>query len=1120
MSLQRSGVGITLIYLPVGFIKFRIVVSLPHSPTFIWLSVNLTLVYDGSGIDRIGNMSSDPPSEVNENYPDFDYNRLQPPPEEWELYDIPDKTHLRNRALDLKTFKKLVKHHSWGIHVIIGERRTKERLLQVLKRIIFNQTPQLRPTWHEFISRNCDAGPRLLRRSYNALQISRNYPTGVPGQSIYLRPLNAQKAQLALQPSNQSIAFTHASNQPGQIETGNYPAGPNDSSNTIPSEPPGFMTGSNIHQNMAFDLGNPMPLLPINYDLQMPQNPSFLHPLPPAPAIGQSNQYYNPSRFVRPNQTSREQLPTLPVTDTADVVEAIERAVMSFPYQELQRHQNARQIARPIRNYIATSSLHLTLSTPRLYSTISHIRAIIEGNIPAFRFAPNGSRYPFRGRGPVSGRDTTPIDCAIVVGVLLDAGSTIADYTNGTSVKPSPSLLENAFLDALHVNWEVLSETASVGRRDEFRDTLVDWLTGRGLAVSPTNVWSLCTESFRQFFITYTEQLHPCACQEAQPSTLPFTTKFVTPEFQDGDAAGVDAATLLERFFHSSQQFNCSLCGSLKSNHIERKFGDLPWRLVVRVDQRTLLQSHAARSISFDYVDSDSIPQKATYRWLGGIYCVLIGQSYHFRVYWNDNERGEIDNGAIRVYDGTQVSGSIIGGLRATKTLQRIPPSWWAGGAPPLLFYEKIVNPTRNALHSARSAIDNILNIMDKGELVFQQHQGWHPHGATRRSQQCRHGTLEADPRASGPTLESFTRSQPPHQMKIPGQTDRESDQLQLPPHPQSLVRSGLRQIPRNRRVVYHQQTGIPFAQPTEHRAGNSRQTISTQYLDTTAGDGGTTQEDGIPPGPQQQAASSGAQATKPSFDSTTQPVDNNATTDFENLFDLPDIGSAGFSFSPFNDIEERTAALFRDPCDFSTSEAISTSTIPQGITQATLGERSVVVSGDTDTGPFQTTQAVPEGNDDGADMANEFLVNPYAVPQGQSNVSPITFSQTQFIEDTADLDTSNMPAMDDSIEWAFDFEAASAELMGNPNTTPPTTTRTALLTETDPFGTMFQEFLTSQQMQEMGYGMPYSSEPAQGPSVDFGDGGGENIGTEKRKRGADLGSESSDLGGPKLAKR
>ncbi|EEP78170.1 predicted protein [Uncinocarpus reesii 1704] len=997
--------------------------------------------------------SDDPPSEVNENYPDFDYNCLQPPPEEWELYDIPDKTHLRNRALDLRTFKKLVKHHTWGIYVVIGERRTKERLLQVLKRIIFNQSPNLRPTWHEFISRNCDAGPRLLRRSYNALQISRNYPNGIPGESIYLQPsATHHQPQLMIPHGLQPGAFTHG--PIGLLRQPGYPAFSHGGPNIPQPRQMEFHSGPIPDQNRMFEHGHSRILLRPNSDIQqssvhnlLPHNPNTSPPYRPVSSIAQSTPSRNQTASSASARSVTEQRSKQLPSRSSEVFEAVERTIMSFPYRKLHRHRDAPPSTEPVRNLVATSNVHLALNTSRTESTISHIQAIITGKIPIFSFDPDGVRYPYHGRGPVSRHDTSAVDCAIVVGKLLDAGTTIADRGDEVDWAYRLTALENAFIDASNVNWDILSEAESANQRDQFQEVVANCFSDKGLSMIPSNVWAACTESFSQFHVRYNEHLYPCPCQRVAPtSSADQTVNLIAPDFQEGDMAGVGVAELFYRFFQCPQRFNCTKCGSSDTNYVEKRFSQLPWRLAVRPDQRTVLQSHSLQNITFEYTSHDGSQHQATYRWLGGIYCVLIGQEYHFRVYWNDNGRGEADDGALRFYDGTQLSGAIIGGLHATGS-ERIPPTWWVGGAPPVLFYEKVVNPEQDVLSAAHRAVQIMQECANSGRLILQYHRGWAPY--------------PQDPNAKGQTIDRRRASIAQSFNQFPS-----SNEPRRPQHysgvpearVQSLNQSAVRlqsrtaeitqqPLVQRRRSKYSQQ-GIPAS----HQRQPSRSGNKSDFVAAPPNHGYESREDAQARQNLQQASLEGGSGVRASTGWHAHCSDT-----CSNVPELPPV--TGSACVPFTDREILSDSIF----------STSWNTGPSASTMTTSSDS--IRDANTNLLPHRS-----RGSGSWATVLEECLTveKPGVSHSYLDHLCAAGTTAGTEVDHNSNpqlpIGLANLPIsirrpgtateIDDAGAWAFDFDAASAEL---PNLTLPATAPnigTAAMTPTlNAFGNILQGY-------------------------------------------------------------
>ncbi|KAL1957560.1 hypothetical protein VTO42DRAFT_5787 [Malbranchea cinnamomea] len=645
--------------------------------------------------------------EYNEKYPNFPLDRLQVPPPEWELYDIPDKTHLRNRALDLATFKKLVRHHTWGFDVVIGERKTKDRLLQVLKRIVYNQEPHLRPTWHEFVSRKCDAGPRLLKRSYNALRISRRFPDGVPGQPLRWggngsgsQSQQCQQGQLARQqPRGGGFGMPMLPGELQSVFTPPVSVGSVPNRGVVPQIPcslwgkglPGTCAGS-----PGIDAASVTP------DLPSTMMPAYIYDQEPPPAKSPAAGP-GPTRILTPVQIC---MPTPPQAH------ATMPAVQSSPTSRSRTGYNPLTATR---------------------GQISHLRLSISGDIPRFTFDPNGSYFPYRGRGPASKGLSDAIDCAIVVGRLLNLSTTASTI--------DISGVEQAYLDALSVNWDVLSDNQSAERAQEFRNCVGEYMNASGKdflsplgtinvnsspsPLTPANVWKLCTRSLSLAQLRYLESVQGCSCQCGTSTRMKKSTRAVSTPYITTDALDAgDLDSSISRFFAYERMTICQHCGAADSVIVRRRFEQLPLHLVIRPDPRVCFASHSADRIELDYMDTHTgAVWKAGYRWLGGIYPVpadqiqnpqpqrhypspsssSLGRYYQqsqqtaFKVLWTDAARGEVDTGALRVYDAGQVSGAIVGGVQLNQLNpnqgrgERVPAKWWAqAGVTPLLFYEKV----------------------------------------------------------------------------------------------------------------------------------------------------------------------------------------------------------------------------------------------------------------------------------------------------------------------------------------------------------------------------------------------------------------------------------------------
>ncbi|KAL8897711.1 MAG: hypothetical protein Q9192_002442 [Flavoplaca navasiana] len=129
----------------------------------------------------------------------------------------------------------------------------------------------------------------------------------------------------------------------------------------------------------------------------------------------------------------------------------------------------------------------------------------------------------------------------------------------------------------------------------------------------------------------------------------------------------------------------CGICKTPAGRSLSREIvGALPQRLVVVPGQfvQGLISGATSDHVQFSYWTADG-EQKATYRWLGGVYY----RNHHFRLYWIDGE-STYPEPQLRVYDGRQASGAIVGGISAFSHDDKVPPSW--SRAPTILYYERV----------------------------------------------------------------------------------------------------------------------------------------------------------------------------------------------------------------------------------------------------------------------------------------------------------------------------------------------------------------------------------------------------------------------------------------------
>ncbi|EEH50242.1 uncharacterized protein PADG_06321 [Paracoccidioides brasiliensis Pb18] len=324
-----------------------------------------------------------------------------------------------------------------------------------------------------------------------------------------------------------------------------------------------------------------------------------------------------------------------------------------------------------------------------------------------------GTKYPCRGRGPVAGNvnDFEAIDCVIVAGNLLDAGLTKADRGIDSQWDSRLSEPERIFLRLVSKNWEELSDYSFM---DPLKRMFITHLRGYSWGgVSAVRwVWENCAKSFSQFLVQYSQNpQHERPCKQSAAERRPWSSCYVPLQIcSKENTIQAQLANFFERPYHTE----CSGCG--EDVKVSRNFESLPLRLALATDACAPPTAHTASAITINYQDLKNNTQSTVYRWLGGIYPVKMGGSFRYRVFWNDHERHETDNGKIRMYDGHQLEGKIIGGICTTDSSERVPLSWWEGHSA-LLFYERVLFPARPYLHAARRAIEKIIQSVEHNEV-------------------------------------------------------------------------------------------------------------------------------------------------------------------------------------------------------------------------------------------------------------------------------------------------------------------------------------------------------------------------------------------------------------------
>ncbi|EGD85185.1 hypothetical protein H112_08914 [Trichophyton rubrum D6] len=624
--------------------------------------------------------------EVNEHFPDYDFERLAVPPPGYELYRFPDTTHLRNRALDIDTLKKLVNHHTWGFSLdkwIENKekedgkekktkpgkpgkpqipRRTKEHLLQILKRISYNQDPRHRADWHHFISRDCDAGPRLLRPSYHPPLFSRRMPRGDPNWEFALPP------------------------ETPQLPNPQWPTPPRDGSFSrgyqgVPSFPsqPSYMTAqqymmTQVPTRLGQSSGHGVPA-------------SFPHSAQTGNQWGEAyRQRYllpNPGRADNGKPRTTTQASSPPRQDTSQSA-----------YGLLDSH-SSRQAPLAQINYTRPSTTGLIIGA----TTLSYLRLRISEDQTQLSFDSDGELYPFRCRGPLSYDGSSDIfDCVIVAGLLTNAGTTTIDKRARRERLIVLSPPERAFIGAMSdcLNSQLSDEAVSTVKERLWnvytQHFQLDPHSVDRSVMDTAIVWTALAKSFSQFQLCYTDHYQPCGHHGGPVNSVPYRESVANIAYQTNDDNGVDISVLLQRVFQGSTSVRCTQCDGSCSIRCPRTFEASPIRIVMQPHEQIRILNFCAPAMIVRLVKAGGEVINEQYTLIGVIFRTQNNSSVHHRVRWIDKDRGANGSRLTQIYDASQISGMVPGGIKPQEQYEIAPNSWWINGHPVLLFFEKIIH--------------------------------------------------------------------------------------------------------------------------------------------------------------------------------------------------------------------------------------------------------------------------------------------------------------------------------------------------------------------------------------------------------------------------------------------
>jgi hypothetical protein len=395
---------------------------------------------------------------------------------------------------------------------------------------------------------------------------------------------------------------------------------------------------------------------------------------------------------------------------------------MNYTYRWLDRHHSA-PYKGPIAHRIAEKADDLAIVQSGAFQSIKAAKINMYLQLDA---DPNAFTFPVRGRGPIWAGTSCAVDCVIVLGSLLDAGCTVADRdgTNGERL----SDLEKAFVEVTNMNWEAFSEETSRELRDSFYRILCDHVPSMTIGTNCHSwvPWSECTKNFAQFKFEYTTVTNECHCKGSDISEYPGVGRVMDPHFEPEDREGVTLNQLWLRSFPIYRPYYCQSCGAGPENDgpsLFRKIDQLPLRLVVQTEPGTKIWQHTKDHV-FDYADSQGDVRQVAYRWLGGIYQM----GTHARVFWNESKRFEAPTKDYAMYDGALASGMILAFPAFSDQDENIPLEWVHDPCgPPILVYERVMNPESSTLWTAVNTLDQMGRMVDENHLFQYAHIPWNP---------------------------------------------------------------------------------------------------------------------------------------------------------------------------------------------------------------------------------------------------------------------------------------------------------------------------------------------------------------------------------------------------------
>ncbi|KAL8997776.1 MAG: hypothetical protein Q9169_003025 [Polycauliona sp. 2 TL-2023] len=433
--------------------------------------------------------------------------------------------------------------------------------------------------------------------------------------------------------------------------------------------------------------------------------------------------------------------PTIPAELTPRTITPVRQAIRAQYSWEIPLDTDCRPYVPKLPTWIGETIV--TVKEARLYNIafskgylgrISYLQIILNSDTHTYSLDPGGKSFPFRGQGPIWNQNSCHIDVCIVAARLLNVGSTIADRgiaTRDSWLQALPPV-QRQFLRLISADWENMDRATNASRRHQFWDLELAPLEGilpRNNFGSAFNVWSQCTSQMGQFGFERKDGLGSCKnCGSTAPPKPVRPHQYLSLDMSKDQYEEYKSQFgqvekpinyWIDREFKPSDR-RCGSCKTPNGRSPSREIvGTLPPRLVVVPGPHVqgLISAATSDYVQISYRSSDR-EQKATYRWLGGIYY----RQKHFRLYWTDSDSLSPEP-QLRVYDGKQAFGAIIGGISAFSPEDMVPPAW--SQSPTVLFYERIdIVALETAARSISAHIDSALASALSAEIVGAQAPG------------------------------------------------------------------------------------------------------------------------------------------------------------------------------------------------------------------------------------------------------------------------------------------------------------------------------------------------------------------------------------------------------------